>query len=139
MTKISVIALTFCAVLPFIAAQQPVSPHNMYTRVVAVVPMIGAGTADDPRRPLYSPLPKPQGSKQVQDILGFTSQMSDDGKFALIELVGRNRAALTDILNDKRTDIKVFEKGKVRPEDIEAEFKKYKKDFDVKKAGGSRP
>src|SRR5882757_1764405 len=103
MTTISVITLTLCGALPFIStAEQPVSPQNMYTRILAVVPIIGTGTADDPRRPLYSPLPGPQGFKQAQDILGFTSQISDDGKFALIELVGRNRAALSDILNDRR-------------------------------------
>ena len=60
-----------------------------------MVPIIGAGTADDPRRPLYSPVAGSQGSKQGSDILAFASQISDDGKFALIELIGRNRAALS--------------------------------------------
>jgi hypothetical protein len=39
------------------SAQPPVSSRNSYERVLAVVPLIGSGTHDDPVRP--RPRPKP--------------------------------------------------------------------------------
>jgi hypothetical protein len=46
-----------------------------------------------------------------------------------------DRAALAPILTDTRQDVKRFEKGKVKEADVEKEFKKYKKDFDLSKFG----
>ena len=37
--------------------QNRVSPEMMYHRVWAVVPLIGKGTSDDPRRPMFAPSP----------------------------------------------------------------------------------
>jgi hypothetical protein len=70
-------------------AQRNVSPENMYHRVYAVVPMVGAGTSADPQRPMLVPL---AGSRQTEtggrpDLLGYQMQLSDDGKFALVEFV----------------------------------------------------
>jgi hypothetical protein len=60
-------------------------------------------------------------------------QLSDDGKSALVEFVARDMSAFTAILGDK--SIKVFVKGKDKKGDIEAELKKYKKDFDLNRFG----
>ncbi len=98
--------------------------------------MVGRGTPDDPRRPLYAPVPNPRAAPSRQGIIAFSYQLSDDGKFALVELVAANRAAFAAILADRRPDVKVFEKGKARREDIEREFRKYKRDFQLDRFRG---
>ena len=60
-------------------------------------------------------------------IIAYGWQPSDDGTFALVEFVAVERAAFAPILADK--SLKVFEKGKARREEVEAEFRKHKKDF----------
>ncbi len=63
----------------------------------------------------------------------YAHQVSDDGRFALVEFVARDRKAFQSILNDKT--IKVFEKGKDKKDDIERELKKFRADFDLTKFG----
>ena len=94
--------------------------------------MVGAGTFEDPRRPLFVPAP---GAEGESSIVGFSYEMSDDGNSALVELVAVDPAAFTPILEDKRADVKVFEKGKAKKEDVEKEWKKYKPKFDAEKFG----
>ena len=93
--------------------------------------MTGAGTAADPRRPAYAPLPVRGKAATLTGIIGFAYQLSDDKQFALVEFVAADPAALKPILSD--TTIKSFEKGKAKKIDIETEFKKYKKDFSLDK------
>lgn len=38
-------------------AQHRVDPGSMYARVYAIVPMIGSGTWNDPKRPMFAPVP----------------------------------------------------------------------------------
>jgi hypothetical protein len=59
---------------------------------------------------------------------------SDDGKFALTEIVMRDRGAFPGIIA-ALPGIKAFIKGLNTRQDIETEFKKYKKDFDATKFG----
>jgi len=127
-------AILLCAIL---SAQPPrVDPRNTYNRIVTVVPMIGKGTSADPRRPQYAPWPpNPAGTRT--GIIAFNHQVSDDGKSALVEFIARDRSAFATILADK--SLKVFEKGKDKKDDIEKEFKKYKKDFDLAKFGMVHP
>src|SRR5947208_2026279 len=121
-------------------AQDRVDRRNLYERVWAVVPMIGTGTADDPIRPAYIPAPPPPGTPPTTDgIIGFTMQLTDDGKHAIVQFVARDRAAFKDLLADKSTDVKVFEKGKARKVDIETEFRTFKKDFDLDQLGVALP
>jgi hypothetical protein len=114
-------------------AQPRVDPRNMYERVLAIVPIVGKGTMNDPKRPMYVPPPSAVHSTSGTGILGFSFVESDDGKFALVEFVARDRAALRDILAD--TAVKAFLKDRDKRADIETEFKKYKKDFDFDKLG----
>ena len=122
--------LLLTALLP---AQRRVDPKNTYSRMICVVPIVGAGTAADPKRPKYAPLPPTSPTQPPAAIIGYTQQVSEDGKFALVEFVARDQSAFQTILNDKT--IKVFIKGKDKKGDIEAELKKYKKDFDLTKFG----
>lgn len=119
-----------------LGAQHRVNPQNMYERVLCVVPMIGSGSAGDPIRPQYAPLPLPLGTPPSRDgIIAFSFQISDDGKLALVEFVAFNRGAFKGLLADTNPNIKVFRKGKDKRQDIEAEFKKHKKDVDLNTFG----
>ena len=62
-------------------------------------------------------------------IIAYAHQESDDGKFAIVEFVAADRAAFKEILEDLDPNIKTFVKGQANRTDIEAEFKKLKKNF----------
>jgi hypothetical protein len=80
-----------CVFASALFAQRNVSPANMYHRVRAVVPLIGAGTTSDPRRPMLVPTPAEQVADAANggrpDLIGYTMQLSDDGQYALVEFV----------------------------------------------------
>src|SRR5436305_3515763 len=108
-----------------IQAQPRLDARHMYERVMAVVPLVGKGTFYDPKRPLYAPtLAELHAAASTRTgILGFTQVLSDDGQFALVEFVARDRAAF-QILSDR--SIKAFLRGRDKREDVEAEFLKHK-------------
>jgi hypothetical protein len=110
-----------------------VDPRNTYQRIVAVVPMVGSGTAADPKRPMYAPAAASSPTASRSGIMAYSFQVSDDGQYALTEFVARERSAFAAILGDP--GVKAFTKGKDKKDDIEKELKKYKKDFDLEKFG----
>jgi hypothetical protein len=122
-------------------AQHRTDPRQMYERIWVIAPMVGSGkSSTDPVRPLYAPAQRPSANAQQlkqnpPGIIAFGYQLSDDGKFALCELVAKDRQAFAAILADKRPDIRVFERGKAKKEEIEAAFRQYKKDFNIDKMG----
>jgi len=121
--------LCIAMLLSFVVhAQRSVDPKNSYNRVICVVPMVGKGTTDDPKRPKYAPWPATQ---DPNGITGFFFQPSDDGSLAIVEFVSRNRTALAQILADKT--IKSFEEARVSKSSIETAVKTYRKDFDLSK------
>jgi len=112
-----------------VCAQHSVDPRNTYHRVIAVVPMssmIGSGSAADPGRPQFAPLPD---SASPDGIIGFTQVPTDDGKFAIVEFVARTRKALLPILSD--TTIKTYEKGSESGTAIETALQALKKGFSL--------
>jgi len=113
-------------------AQHKVDPRYTYIRIICVVPIVGQGTHDDAKRPQYAPSAT-GGIPARSGIIGFTQQISDDGRYALVEYVARDKSAFQAILNDKQ--LKVFFKGTDKREDIEKELRKYKKDFDLNAFG----
>jgi hypothetical protein len=134
LTGLLLVAVVACA-------QRRVDPRNTYHRVICVVPLVGAGTADDPRRPQYAPwtttataAPK---SPAPTDIIGFTQVPTDDGKFAIVEFVARDRNAFQAIFAD--ATVTSFEKGVVGKTAIETALQKLKKDFDLNKFGVVMP
>ena len=140
-------ALLLLSVLA-LSAQDRVSPEFMYHRVWAVVPIIGTGTNDDPRRPMFVPSPaerradadnrakQGKGSEKRPAILSYSMQLSDDGQTALLEFVGADPEALRFITESTAQNVKVFERGKTKKEDIEEEFKKHKKAFKLDSFSG---
>ena len=128
LTVCSTCVLILGALTPLAFAQHKVDPRNTYERVMCVVPIIGAGTMADPKRPLYAPIPGQMKPGVRTGIIAYHFEESDDHKFALVEFVAADRAALKNILAD--VTVKSFLKGRDKHEDAEAEFKKYKKSFD---------
>jgi hypothetical protein len=104
-----------------------------YERLLCIVPMVGGGTPEDPLRPMFAPLPETTGEGEAPrgGIIAFTAVASDDGQYALVEFVARDRSAFAPILEARRSGVRVFEKGKARRADILAEFRKHKRDFDL--------
>jgi hypothetical protein len=108
------------------SAQHSVDPRNTYHRVICVVPVIGSGTAADPKRPEYAPAP---GSLSPDGIIAFTQVPTDNGKFAIVEFVARKRSALQAILDD--TTITTYEKGTQSASAIETALQPLKKGFSL--------
>lgn len=117
-------------------AQQKVELRDFGERVVCIVPVVGEGTPKDPKRPLFVPLP----GKEMEEsgILSFSFELASNGQVALVEFVAKDRSALKPILESKRTDIKVLERGKFTKEDLEREFRQHKPDFDADKFAEGR-
>ena len=107
-----------------------VDPGQMYHRVYAIVPMIGAGTKDDPKRPMFMPAPSQVPASAVHTgVIGFQMWLSDDGTIALVEFVGATPPDLQPILSSTAQNVTLFERGKTTQADIEAAFQQYKKGF----------
>ena len=85
-----VVVTCLSAMIAPLSGQPRVNPRQMYERIMVVVPLVGKGTADDPKRPMYAPAPSsavPTGGATKAStrtgIIAFTHVLSDDGKFAL--------------------------------------------------------
>ena len=141
MRALPAILVLICACAPALG-QRKVDSRNSYERVIAIVPLTGAGTWNDPKRPLHAPPPVTPAQAQAAattraGILAYSWQLADDGKSAVVEFVAQDRKAFTALLADK--NIKVFEKKKLSKQQLETEVKKHKKDFDATKLGTVLP
>ncbi|HVN78121.1 MAG TPA: hypothetical protein VMW38_03930 [Terriglobia bacterium] len=143
----------FCA--STLLAQQAVDPRNRYERLICIVPMIGSGTYEDPRRPVYALTD--QDREQLspgEGILGYSFILSDDEQWALVEFVATDRKAFARILSDAkgeltdsespipfqyRQEFRVFEKGKVTRASVEKAFRKFKPNLNLDTLGVSLP
>ena len=138
-------AILFAAVAVFAgvasAQQQPTNPRFTYNRVLCVVPLIGSGEPGDPKRPDYTSVPAVTESSSASShaagngIIAFYHEVSDDGKWALAEIVARDRAALLPILNDTRPGVWAVEKGTVPRAQILQVFQQFKKSIDLDRFG----
>ena len=121
--------------------QNRVSPEMMYHRVFAIVPLIGSGKPDDPRRPMFTPSPAEQAAKfkngDRTGVIGYSMQLSDDGKSALVEFMGENPSELKFIVNSQAAGVIAFERGTATKEQIQAAFQKYKAGFTLSTLGTS--
>lgn len=126
-----VCALSVTFVVRPMLAQHKVGPRNSYERIYCILPLVGAGTTDDPQRPKYAPVSHLQDSTSRKGILAYTWRRSDDGKFALVEFVAQDKAAFKEILTDTDANVKVFVKGQNSRAEIEGELKKLRKNFSL--------
>jgi len=126
--RAAAIAVCLSAMATTIYGQPRVDYRNLYERVLAIVPVVGTGTFADPKRPMYAPTPQQMNPVSRTGIIAYTHVLSDNGRFALVEFVARDRSAFQSILAD--TTIQVFLKGRDQREDAVAAFQKLKKNFD---------
>jgi hypothetical protein len=128
-----------CAPTMQLTAQPRVDVRSRYERVMAIVPFIGKGTFDDPKRPMYAPTPSELqvATTTRKGIIAYTHVTSDDGTRALVEFVAIDRSAFQHILADPT--VKAFLKGRDRREDLEAEFLRHKKNFNFALFGVRMP
>jgi hypothetical protein len=121
-------------------------PNQAYERIICIVPIIGAGTAEDPRRPMFTPADpakerfdriRAEGASERPDfgIMAFTFQESDDGRRAIVEFVARSHDAFRPILNSGRADVRVFRRGRVAKAELLTELRRVKRSFDLDNFG----
>ena len=103
--------------------------RNAYERFYAILPMIGAGTMADPKRPLHAPAPRALSSSARSGILAYHFEVSDNGLFALVEFAAADRSAFKGLLAD--ITAQTFVRGKDDLPAIESAFKLLKKNFDI--------
>ena len=117
---------------------------DAHQHIFAIVPMIGAGTMNDPKRPMFT---LAQGVKPVlpiashstaisaprTGIIGFHAQISDDGKSALVEFIAPSVSDFKDLLNANDSRVRTFQPGVHGKDLIEAACKTQKKDFSFDK------
>ncbi|MFN7545126.1 MAG: hypothetical protein ACK5TN_20305 [Acidobacteriota bacterium] len=112
-----------------------VPPESLGERLLAIVPMIGSGTSEDPFRPKYTKaLPNPHRSRdlpgkirsaeptpeeieadlreQKNTIIGFTASICPDGKRAIVEFVAYHRDAFSPLLKD--VNVEVLDRKKLK-------------------------
>ncbi len=121
-------------------ADHRVEMRNTHERIIAVVPMIGAGTLQDPRRPQFAPPPRSgRVAPSPNGITAYSYQLTDDGKRAIVEFVALNRTAFRAIMADNSGNVKFFEKGKVSRSQLLTELQKHKKDVNLDHLGARIP
>jgi hypothetical protein len=152
--KCFVIGLMFAA--GGLAQIRRVEAHLLHERVVAVVPLVGKGTLDDPIRPMFAPSgglptaellkasvgarelsPAEAEKKRKAEILAYTWVPSDDKKSAIVEFVARDQAAFVELKRSPlarvfdRKDIGRLENGRalLERDGVEAEIQRVRKDF----------
>ncbi len=104
---------------------------NMYERALVVIPITGQGTSADPKRPLLAPTTAQIVPGSRSGILAFHYIESDDGHFALVEIVAKDRASLQPFLAEPTA--KCFLKGRDKLDDAVKEFQKHSSSFDLNK------
>ena len=112
------------------------NPADAGEHIIAVVPLIGAGTPDDPVRPMF--LPKPRDVQaalnrgEAPSILSSHFTLADDGKTAIAEFVAPDRQSLKPIFDAAAAgSVTAFDLDKVPEQDLNQRLRHWKKDFDV--------
>jgi hypothetical protein len=118
-------------------AQHRVDPGNMYSRLYAIVPMTGSGTWDDPKRPMFAPIPQQMTPGSRTGIIAFNHVESDDGNFALIEIVAANRPQLVQIMAQMNaqlaatTGFQLFDRSNTPISTVQSAFQLLKQNFNI--------
>ena len=112
-----------------LSAQHRVDPRNMYERLLCIVPMVGKGTWDDPKRPMFAPSPSEMNPSDRSGIVSWHFEPSDDGTLALVEFVAVQKGVLNRLAGRDVPGFKVLERGKRK--ELEAAVKSLRKQFDI--------
>lgn len=112
-------------------AQRRVSGAQMHERILAIVPIVGNGSLENPRRPMFAPLPSATSTADRTGIVGFHAAISDDGNSALVEFVAVHPVALAAVrAAANQPGVKLFQGSTATSAaQVQTEFQKYRKDF----------
>jgi hypothetical protein len=118
-------------------AQHRVAPGSMYARIYAIVPMVGSGTWEDPKRPMFAPVPHQMTPGSRSGIIAYNQVESDDGNFALIEIVAANRQELAKVTAQMSAaalpGLQLFDRTTTSVANVQSAFQLLKKNFDITK------
>ena len=126
-------SLCLCNIL--LAAEHR-NPADAGEHIIAVVPLIGAGTPDDPVRPMFLPKPRDVQAALIRgeapSILSSHFTLADDGKTAIVEFAASDRQSYKPILDAAAAgSITAFDLDKVPEQDLNQRFQRWKKGFDL--------
>ena len=115
-----------CSLAGTLFSAGPNGSASPYPQILCVVPMVGAGTVSDPRRPLFAPVAGQEAAESQKPSKGFVDRAAitsyrsiatDDGLFAIVVFEAHDRAAFRPILSDRRL-LKSFDLGNTRLETL---------------------
>ena len=101
-----------------------VDPQLTHERIIAIVPMVGAGTAKNPLK------------SDLEGLTGFTAEISDDGRFALVEFVAKESKSFIPLANSGHRQER---KDSPNKDAVLEEFKRYKRNFKPERFGLAIP
>ena len=124
------------------AASQP-GGNLKFQRIIAVVPMVGAGTYSDPKRPMFCPSPAElatatEGGKRPW-LLSFHFELGDDGQTAIVEFTAPDRPSLNAILRSTDARVTIYEPNKITLDNLKQALQKVKATFDLERFHGGYP
>jgi len=131
--RVAALAIVVC--LCGYTQNRKVDSRNQHERLIALVPFVGKGTMEDPRRPMFAPRPGEVDPGSRSGIIAFHFIPSDDGTMAIVELIARDRAAFAPILASNVSGAVFFVRGRDNRAAIVAALKKVRKDFDLDSFG----
>lgn len=133
---ISIIAIASAAACGSLWAQAARSAPAGEERIIAVLPLIGGGGGKSDR---LRPALFPADGTLPKGILSYQAEISDDGKSAIIDIRGENRAAFQFLLESKLPGVRVFEPHRNSKEEVEREIQGLKRGLTLGDLKGGRP
>jgi hypothetical protein len=117
------------------AQNRQVDSRNQHERVIALVPFVGSGTMEDPKRPMFAPRPGEVDPGSRTGIVAFHFIPTDDGSMAIVELIARDKAAFATILTSNVSGALFFLRGRDDLATMVTALQKYRKDFSLDSFG----
>lgn len=112
---------------PQLPAQSQRSQGAALERMIVVVPMVGAGTADDPRRPMGMPA----GDAKPDSPIGYRYVISDSGQLAIVELTAPSRKHFDTALTAYGASAQAFGPRLHDRATVEKALRLIRRDFDL--------
>ncbi len=152
MLRIAIFSIIYAIfVTQFFGQVFRVPSESLGERLIAIVPIIGKGTAEDPLRPKHAPVtPTPAAIARMQQdgtlardasasdeekiatekrrIGAYSSLMTDDRKRAIVQFVARDREAFSEILKDP--EVEIIDPAKLEQAAEVTKLQRLRKDFD---------